>query len=129
MKKLLLMIAIATSLGACGQDPVAYDGVGELAEALAASGHSCDEFEVEEAAAPEATGHESLLDERGTCSIDGESITLLTFDKTEHRDDWLAVGRQLGPVAVGPNWVVTAGSQETIAEVAEALNASTDSRS
>ncbi len=67
--------------------------------------------------------YESLVTERGLCSVDGEPVVITMFANAEDRDDWVAVGRLLGSVAIGPNWVVSSRSEETVDQVAEALDA------
>ena len=66
---------------------------------------------------------DSLVTERGLCRVDGSTVVISMFENSEDRDDWVAVGKLFGEVAVGENWVVSSESDDVIEDVVDSMGA------
>ena len=126
LRRTWIALALLASLAACGQEARAYDGPQDVVDALADSEIVCEGLEVEKGTAIGETGHDPLIEQRGVCAVDDAEVTISTFANEGDREDWLAVGRLLGPTAYGPNWAISGASDEVVDEIAEVLNASTE---
>lgn len=126
MKQLMVavVVSVLVSFSACAREAEPYENPQEVVRALADSDIACEGAEVLEGSSLGETGHEPLVERRGTCSVSGTDVTINTFGGPEDRDDWLAVGDLLGPTTYGPNWVVTSRSEAVVEDIARALNGS-----
>ncbi len=122
MKIWLLVVVAAALLVGCDDGTQSFDGAQAVVDAMAEEDIACEGLETTTEFSSEAE-YESLVTERGLCAVDGEPVVITMFANAEDRDDWVAVGRLLSSVAIGPNWVVSSRSEETIEEVASALDA------
>ena len=111
----------ALTFAACDTEPESYASAKQVVGAMADAGLACTGFDAG-GGAPTAEA-KSLTEERGTCSLEGEDVFVATFGSSADRDDWIAVGRLLGPVAAGPNWIATSHSKETVTDIVDALDA------
>ncbi|HVM36627.1 MAG TPA: hypothetical protein VM784_14970 [Actinomycetota bacterium] len=129
-KRVALVLMVVGLVGACGSSPERYESAGAVAAAINDAGIRCEDFAITEDR-EETSGehealieHESLVEEQGACAVDGESVTIRTFENEEARDDWVAVGEKVeGSLAVGPNWAVAGRSKALVEEIADALDA------
>ena len=121
-KRCAAVVLVAIAFAACDAGPEPYANAKQVVGAMADAGIPCAHFEAGDAAAPLAEG-ESLMQDRGTCSIDGEDVLIATFRSSADRADWVAVGGLLGSVAMGPNWIATSRSGKVITDVVDALDA------
>jgi hypothetical protein len=127
VKRVLVLGALLVVFAGCTQEAASYEGAQEVTSAMQEEGVACDDLVVTDGT-PEATTEEtsrvdSLLIERGVCTVGDEPVVISMFVNEEDRDNWVAVGQLLGPVAVGKNWVVSSDSEDLVGRVAEALNA------
>jgi hypothetical protein len=120
-KRCGVALLAALTFAACDTEPESYASAKQVVGAMADAGLACTDFKAG-GSAPTAEA-ESLTEESGTCSIEGEDVVVATFGSPADRDDWVAVGRLLGPVAMGPNWIATSRSKETVTEIVDALDA------
>ncbi|MDP9066892.1 MAG: hypothetical protein M3N53_00910 [Actinomycetota bacterium] len=121
MKMLASLCCAVLLLAGCDSDAATYDDAAAVVDAMAEAEIVCEGLETTTEFSD--AEHESLVTERGLCTVDGEPLVITMFANAEDRDDWVAVGRLLGSVAIGPNWVASSRSEETIARIAEALDA------
>jgi hypothetical protein len=127
MKRVLVLGALLVAFAGCTQEAASYEGAQEVASAMQAEGLLCEELVVTdgtvEATTEETSQVDSLLIERGVCTVRDEPVVISMFATEEDRDNWVAVGQLFGPVAVGKNWVVSSDSADLVGRVAETLNA------
>ncbi len=121
MKIWLLAVCAPVMLFACDGGTDRFEDSQAVVAAMAEEGIECEGLETTTEFSE--AEHESLVAERGLCAVDGEPVVITMFANAEDRDDWVAVGRLLGSVAIGPNWVVSSRSEPTTAEIANALDA------
>lgn len=121
MKIWLLGVVAAVLLVGCDDRTESFEGAQGVVDAMAEKDIACEGLETTTEFS--RAEYESLVTERGLCAVDGEPVVITMFANVEDRDDWVAVGRLLGSVAIGPNWVVSSRSEETIKQVAAALDA------
>ena len=100
-------------MAACGPGAVSYDTAGDIAQALQEAEVDCASVET----LPEAT----LVSSGASCASGPSTLELYVFRGEEDLGRWLRVSRQLGPVAVGPNWAIR-GDDAATAEAAAALH-------
>lgn len=120
MKIALSLVALLVAFGACSDEPESYEDVEAVVEAMEEEGIECEDLETTTEFGPEA---DSLVAERGFCVVDDDRVVVSMFENAADRDDWVAVGKLLGEVAVGENWVVGSDSQELTEEIASELDA------
>jgi hypothetical protein len=108
---LAALLLVATG---CGREATTYDDATALATGLSEAEVACDEVRTADGA--------TLVADQAACTSSNGQLDLYVFDGATTRDDWLQVGARLGPVAVGPNWVVT-GEAADVEAAAEALDA------
>lgn len=120
MKIALGLIVLALVFGACSDDAESYDDVEAVVEAMEDEGIECENLETTTEFGSEA---DSLVTERGLCLVGDERVVISMFDDAADRDDWVAVGKSFGTIAVGPNWVAGSDSQEIVEEIATELEA------
>lgn len=120
MKTWALGLCIVVIFGACQGGPESYGDAQAVADAMEDEGIECEDLETTTEFSKE---EESLVSERGLCQVDGETVVISMFENTEKRDDWVAVGKLFGEVAVGENWAVSAESGDVIEEVVDSLDA------
>lgn len=120
MKIALCLIAVVVALGGCDGDPDSYEDVEAVVEAMEDEGIECDDLETTTEFGTEA---DSLVTERGVCVVGEDRVVISMFETAADRDDWVAVGKLFGRVAVGENWVVGSDSQEVVDEIADELDA------
>ncbi len=109
---------------ACDSASETYPSADAVAAAMQDEDINCEGLETTTEFSDATAEHESLVKERGVCTVDGETTVITLFENAEDRDDWVAVGRLLGSVAIGPNWVVSSRSEQVVDEIAQALDAS-----
>lgn len=124
LKLLVGMLGLAMLLAACDSGPQSYDGPEQVVSALSEEGITCDDLDVRSGSELTQDERPSLVKERGSCSVGSEQVTIVTFADEGDRDDWIAVGQLLGPVAVGPDWVVTSRSSDLVRDIADRTGAS-----
>ena len=124
MKRLIALVLVAFASGGCASEPESFATVRQVVTAMRDAGIDCAGLNTVAEPRTRSAGRRSLLKQRGVCSVDGESVVIGTFEDSDRRADWLAVGGRLGPVAVGPNWVATSRSGKVVAQVVDALDAS-----
>jgi sugar phosphate isomerase/epimerase len=128
MRRAAAAVLSLVLLGACSQEAQSFASPEQVVAALREADLECTGLETEDPTADSApvdgAERESLIDEQGVCSLAGEPVTVMTFQNEGDREDWTAVGKQLGPVAEGPNWVIASESEEAVQEIADALSAS-----
>jgi hypothetical protein len=122
-RRTVAVVLVALVVTACESGPESYASARQVVRAMADADVQCASFESGNGIPAPVGGRRSLVEGRGVCSIDGQPVVIATFDNAEDRADWVAVGKLLGPVAVGPNWVATSRSGKVVAEIAEALEA------
>ncbi len=122
MKIWLLTVVAALLLVGCDDGTQSFAGAQAVVDEMAEEDIACQGLETTTEFSE--AEYESLVTERGLCAVDGEPVVITMFANAEDRDDWVAVGRLLGSVAIGPNWVVSSRSEETIQQIATALDAS-----
>lgn len=120
MKRLLLGLCLVLLLGACDSDPESFDDAQAVVDAMEDEGIECEDLET---TAEFSNEEDSLVTERGLCRVESETVVISMFESPEDRDDWVAVGRLFGEVAVGENWAVSAESDEVIQEVVDSMDA------
>lgn len=125
MKKSLAAVALVMTLASCDPRPQTYESPQQVVRAMANADLSCEDLEITTASSTPDTGHDSLIKERGVCSVDGVEVVVITFGSAENRDNWVAVGGLIEAVVAGPNWVAISDSDQLLDEIARALNAST----
>lgn len=121
MKIWLLAVVAAVLLVGCDDGTESFEGAQAVVDAMAEEDIACEGLETTTEFSQ--AEYESLVTERGLCAVDGEPVVITMFANAEDRDDWVAVGRLLGSVAIGPNWVVSSRSDEVVDAVAKALGA------
>ena len=116
------MFAVCALLifGACEGGPETFDNAQAVADAMEDEGIECEDLETTSEFSNE---EDSLVTERGLCRVDGSPVVISMFENSDDRDDWVAVGRLFGEVAVGENWVVSAESEDVISDVVDSLDA------
>lgn len=120
MKTWALGLSVVLIFGACQGGPESFENAQAVAHAMEDEGIECEGLET----TTEFSGEEdSLVTERGLCRVDGSPVVISMFETTEDREDWVAVGKFFGEVAVGDNWVVSAESEDVIEDVVDSLDA------
>jgi hypothetical protein len=118
MRQRWLRVAVIASavalITACTRDAVRYETADELAGALTHADVECS--------TPQAGRVAKLVRSHSSCAYGDSRLELYVFDSEQERDNWLEVGARMAPVAVGPNWVVTADA-EAAQRAASALHA------
>ncbi len=112
LKAAVAVVAVVL-MGACANDAAPYETADDLAAALARANVEC--------AAPQAGLPATLVRSQASCVSGASRLGLYVFDSAQERDNWLRVGAQLGPVAVGPNWAVN-GDDDIVERAAAALH-------
>ncbi len=120
MKIAICLVALAVASAGCTDDPESYEDVEAVVEAMEDEGIECEDLETTTEFGTEA---DSLVTERGLCLVGDNRVVISMFENAADRDDWVAVGKSFGTVAVGPNWVVGSDSQEVVEEIADELDA------
>ncbi len=106
------LLAVVTACGG-GDSSEKYDSAGDLAAAI-----DCQGFE--------DTTEELFTDEGGSCTVDGETVTVYTFTDNDVRDSYLEIARGFGGrYLVGDGWVVE-GPQDTLAAIEETVGGELD---
>jgi hypothetical protein len=105
-------VAFALLLGACSSEAERYDGVRDVAAALAGDDLGCSHLRM--------GGDAKLVAELGSCSVEGESISIFVFETPGDRDKWRTVGARVQPSILGPNWAIS-GTETTIRAIADEL--------
>ena len=115
----VVILGMALALGtACAPDAARFTSAEDLAKAVAAADIACD--------ASDTGGRGTLVSDQSSCSADGTGLQLYVFHSDAERDQWLRVGAQLSPVAIGPNWTAS-GPADITRRVASALHATYES--
>ena len=109
----IAVIAVVAVSG-CGRQATSYETPRALAAALAEADIPC--------ASLQAGAEVKLVESSATCRSGAADLGLFVFSSQQQRDRWLLVGGQLGPVAVGPNWVMR-GDASDLQVAAQALGA------
>lgn len=120
MRKAACLIVLVMVFGACSSSAETYEDVEAVVEAMEDEGIQCDDLETTDEFGNES---DALVTERGICLVGKDRVVVSMFENDEDREDWVAVGKLLGKVAVGENWVVGSDSQEIVEEVADKLGA------
>lgn len=120
MKTWILGMCLVLLLGGCQGGPERYDDAQAVAEAMEDEGIECEDLETTTEFSNE---EDSLVSERGLCQVDGTTVVISMFESSEDREDWVAVGKLFGEVAVGENWAVSAESEDVIEDVVDSLDA------
>lgn len=127
VKRILLACFLLVFGVACSEDAASYESASALVAALEEEDIRCENLEIDDEvsgdAPPEAGNIDSLLAERGVCEVDGDALVVSMFDNASDKDNWVAVGQLVGPVAVGENWAVSSDAAALVARVADALGA------
>jgi hypothetical protein len=105
-------VALALALGACSRDAGRYDGVRGVAAALAGADLGCSDLRV--------GGEAELVAETGSCSVEGDEISIFLFKSSGDRDKWTKLGTKIEPSLLGPNWAIS-GSEDTVHAIAGEL--------
>ena len=120
MKTWMLALCAALVFSGCQSGAETYADAQAVADAMEDEGIECENLDT----TTEFSGEEdSLVTERGLCQVDGEAVVISMFENAEDREDWVAVGKFFGDVAVGENWVVSAESEDVIEDVVDELGA------
>jgi hypothetical protein len=120
MKIWTLGLCALLTLAACQGSPESFEDARAVAAAMEDEGIECEDLETTTEFSNE---EDSLVTERGLCQVDGSPVVISMFENAAARNDWVAVGKLFGEVAVGDNWVVSAESQDVIQDVADSLDA------
>lgn len=120
MKIALLVAGMVALLGACDAGAESYKDAEAVVEAMEDEGIECDDLETTTEFTNES---DSLVTERGFCMVDDERVVVSMFENAADRDDWVAVGKFFGEVAVGENWVVGSDSRDLVEKIADELDA------
>ncbi len=120
MKIAVLVTAVIALLGACDASAESYEDVEAVVEAMEDEGIECEDLQTTTEFGNES---DSLVTERGLCMVDDERVVVSMFENAADRDDWVAVGKLFGEVAVGENWVVGSDSPEVVERIANELDA------
>jgi hypothetical protein len=121
MKKIVVVLCVCLVLVACdGGGADDFENAQAVADAMEDEGIKCEDLETTTEFANE---EDSLVEERGLCRVNGNTVVISMFENSEKRDDWVAVGKLFGQVAVGENWVVSAESEDVIEDVVDSLGA------
>ena len=121
MKMICVVLCLGLTLSACdGGGAEEFENAQAVADAMEDEGIECEDLETTTEFANE---EDSLVKERGACRVDGSTVVISMFEDSEKRDDWVAVGKLFGQVAVGENWVVSTESEDLIDDVVESLDA------
>jgi len=119
MRMWVLGFCLVLTLGACDSGPETFDNAQAVADAMEDEGIECEDLETTTEFSSE---EDSLVTERGLCRVDDSTVVISMFESAEDRDDWVAVGKLFGGVAVGANWVVSAESEDVIQDVVDSLD-------
>lgn len=120
MKIWALGLSMVLLFGACQSEPESFEDAQAIAEAMEDEGIECEGLETTTEFSDEG---DSLVTERGLCRVDDSTVIISMFANSDDRDDWVAVGKLFGEVAVGENWVVSAESEDVIEDVVDSLDA------
>jgi hypothetical protein len=118
--KIWIVIVCFGLFVACDASPESYEDAQAVADAMEDEGIECEDLETTTEFSNEEV---SLVSERGLCRVDGEAVVISMFENAAAKNDWVAVGKLFGEVAVGDNWVVSTESDEVIQEVVDSLGA------
>lgn len=116
----LIALSAALVFTACQGGPDTYEDAQAVADAMEDEGIECEDLEITTEFSDE---DDSLVAERGLCRVDGSTVMISMFENADDRDDWVAVGKSFGDVAVGENWVVSAEAGDVIDDVVDSLDA------
>lgn len=106
MRRALLPTLLLTLTACGGGGSEGYESAAALADAI-----GCQGFK--------DTTEEMFTDEGGSCTVDGEEVSIYTFTDNETRDSYLEVAEGFGGrYLVGDGWLVE-GSQEALAAIQE----------
>ena len=105
-------VAFALLLGACSSEAERYDGVRDMATALTGADLGCSHLRM--------GGDAKLVAETGSCSVEGESISIFVFETPGDRDKWRTIGARVQPSILGPNWAIS-GTETTVRAIADEL--------
>jgi hypothetical protein len=108
----LVTVALALTLGACSRDADRYDGVRDVAAALAGADLGCSDLRM--------GGEAKLVAESGSCSVEGAEINIFLFKSPGDRDKWTKLGTRVEPSLLGPNWAIS-GSEDSVHAIADEL--------
>lgn len=120
MKTWVLAASLVLILGGCQGSAENYADAQAVADAMEDEGIECEDLETTTDFSNE---EDSLVTERGLCRVDGSTVVISMFENSDDRDDWVAVGKLFGEVAVGGNWVVSAESEDVIEDIVDELDA------
>jgi hypothetical protein len=108
----VVTVALAFALGACSREADRYDGVRDVAAALAGADLGCSDLRM--------GGEAELVAESGACSVEGEEINIFLFKSPGDRDKWTKLGTRVEPTLLGPNWAIS-GSEDAVHAIADEL--------
>ena len=123
MKSWFYALSLAVVLASCGAEARPYGSPRQIVTAMANAGLDCEGLESAPFSSMSDDSYRSLVAERGVCRVGGRLVVITTFASAQDREDWVAVGGLLGPLAVGPNWAVSSRSGGIVTDIAEALDA------
>lgn len=133
------VVAVVVLISGCGggsllggKDAPKFSSTAEIRAALDKAGLTCSDFKAI-AKGDRNFAEEGTADEVGDCTVEGESVNLLTFKDEGQQDNWLNMSKQMGCTmgsafgvsnmhfVRGNDWGVSEGSQTISDKIAEAI--------